>query len=360
MRVLLWVVLAGAGCAETAATCPLGTKLTTDQQRGGRAEWCVAEDSAMQSVPVIGKLSTESIALGHPQPMSGGVQGPYTSWYAGGALESHGHYATVGGRSLPDGVWTFWKPDGSLWVVGAYDHGQPSGCFATWDAWGARVTGSVKGDELKAEPCTPPSDDEAAVLDGRVKPVAKPPAAVRADLSVEGMGGPNHLGISNPDQLEANPTATYSFQVDARVRAGRWRIGPEVGVRLVDNDGGTGYLAGATLGYELPKLQRRLESEVALDLAVQHTRFSAQRRCIPGNAVETFWAPVPAAELRVAFEMSPSLAAVAGLRVEGAPAYASARDVKYCVSGCTETVPETWDVGGFSYGLTLGLRLLVR
>ncbi|HEU0029173.1 MAG TPA: hypothetical protein VFQ53_00985 [Kofleriaceae bacterium] len=80
----------------------------------------------------------------------------------------------------------------------------------------------------------------------------------------------------------------------------------------------------------------------------------------PGTASLTFWSPLPAVQAGLAFALSPTLSAVAGARVDGVPARSVERDVVYCdLGGCAAPVRETWQIGGFSFGVNLGLRLLI-
>jgi hypothetical protein len=351
-------VALSCGCAVT-TTCPTGTKLTVAQKPEGRAQWCAVTDTTVAELPVVGRSYQGTLGLGHPAAMPGGVDGPFTSWYPNGAVESHGRYVSYGARSVPEGLWAFWHPNGQRWVIGNYHRGEPVGCFAEWDENGKRSTGTVQGDQLHVEPCTPPPDDELAVIEGRARPHDESPAW--GDVSLQGFAGPNHLGATNGEQISPNPGMTLAFSATARKWIGRLRVGPTVGVRVGDNSDGMGLVAGGTVGWELPSFHPRIDAEVSAELAVQRISVTAARSMQPGTASLSFWSPLPAVQAGVAFALSPDLAAVATVRVDGVPARSVDRDVVYCdFFSCYAPVHETWQIGTFAYGVNLGLRLVLR
>jgi hypothetical protein len=352
------LALASWGCAVTTSTCPLGTKLMGSQRPDGRAQWCAITDATSATFPVPSRSYEGRLGLGQPMPMPGGVEGPFTSWYPTGALESHGSYANFGARSVPQGLWAFWHPNGQRWVVGNYDRGMPIGCFEEWDEQGKRSTGTVEGNRLHVEPCTPPPDDELVVVDGRARPSDGAPGW--GDISLQGLAGPNHLGASNAEQVVPDPGMTFAFSATARKRIGRLRLGPTVGLRVADNSDGVGLFGGGAIAWQLPSFHPRIDAEVSAELGVQRIGVTAERRTNPATASLAFWSPLPAVQAGIAFELSPNLEALAGFRVDGVPARTVDRDVTYCDFGCFAPVHETWRIGGFAYGIDFGLRLLIR
>ena len=346
------------GCAVTASTCPAGTKLIGEHRPEGRSQWCATTAMTDTTLPLTSRSFKGTLDLMHPPALPGGADGPFTSWYASGALASHGDYVDFGARSVPEGLWAFWHPNGQRWVVGNYHRGLPVGCFATWDEAGKRSTGTVDGDQLHVEPCTPPADDELLVVEGRVRAPDESPTW--GDVSLQGLAGPNHIGASNGDQVDPDPAMTFAFSVTARKRFGRLRVGPTLGVRFANDNQSWGLAAGGSIGWELPSFHPRIDAEVSAELGAQRISVTAVRSMKPGTGSLAFWSPLPAVQLGIAVALSPSLEALAQVRLDGVPVHNTDRDVTYCDLNCAAPVHETWQIGGFAYGATLGLRLLLR
>ncbi|HEY5926909.1 MAG TPA: hypothetical protein VIV11_34720 [Kofleriaceae bacterium] len=351
--------LSGAACAVTATTCPVGTKLTVTQRPEGRAQWCTVADTTNTALPAAGRSYETRLGLVQPTAMPGGIEGPFTSWYASGALQSHGGYKNYGGRSVPEGVWAFWYDNGQRRVLGEYARGVPQGCFAVWDETGRRETGIVEGDQLRVEVCTPPSDDDIVAIEGGGGRAARTPAS--SDFSLQAMAGPNRFGTANPDQVIQDPAMTLAFIASARKHLGRLRLGPIAGARLGNDPGYMALAIGGTAAWQLPSFHSRIDAEVSADLAAQRLRVTiAERRTQPGVASLEFWSPLPALQVSFAFALSPNLEALASARVDGFPARDVEREVVYCNFTCLAPVQETWRVGGVAYGAALGLRLVLR
>src|ERR1043165_275925 len=147
MRGLLLISL--SACATTTSTCPVGSKLIVSTSADGRVEACATEDRGLLTIPVPGRTGESASGTSPPSGMPGGIEGPFTSWYANGNVHSHGSYRTTGTRSVPEGLWGFWYPDGSRQSLGAYANGEPAGCFALWDANGQVTTGRANGSQLQ-------------------------------------------------------------------------------------------------------------------------------------------------------------------------------------------------------------------
>jgi hypothetical protein len=344
-----------SGCAVTTTTCPLGTKLVGAQQPQGHVQWCATSDATTTALPVAGRSFAGT--LGGPTAMPGGIEGPFTSWYATGAIESHGSYVNTGARSVPEGTWGFWYPDGRRRTLGVYHRGLPEGCFAVWDEHGTRSTGFVDGEQLRVEACAPPPDDDLRVAEGREQPEE---GTAWGDISLQGFAGPNKIGASNAGQVEPDPGMTFAFSASARRRIGRLRVGPVVGVRVADSTNYFAYDGGATIGWELPSFHPRIDAEVSAELGVQHTSVTAIRSTQPGSASLAFWSPLPAVQIGFAFALSPNIEALLAVRADGVPTRNVDRDVVYCDLGCAAPVQETWQIGGLAYGVNLGLRLVIR
>lgn len=153
---------------------------------------------------------------------------------------------------------------------------------------------------------------------------------------------------------------TLAFSATARKRFGRLRVGPTIGVRFANENQAQGLAAGGSIGWQLPSFHPRIDAEVSAELGVQRISVTAERRMKPGTGSLAFWSPLPAVQLGIAFALSPSLEALAQVRVDGVPVRNADRDVTYCDINCFAPVHETWQIGGFSYGLTLGVRLRLR
>lgn len=127
------------------------------------------------------------------------------------------------------------------------------------------------------------------------------------------------------------------------------------------------YPSGArkSLGYTRA-LSPRFELDATLALALDVITVTGRRRDLDGTADLRFYRAVPAAQVGVAYALSPMIYAVVAARVDGLPAQDEVRAVSYCrdASGpflaCTTPQVETWRIGGMSFGATLGLRLVLR
>ncbi len=285
-----------------------------------------------------------------PGGMPGGIEGPYSSWHPNGQLASRGEYVNLGARSVPEGLWSFWYPDGAPRLVGRYHRGEPQGCFVGWNEKGERNTGTLRGDELHFERCTPPEQPSEATT-----------SVTFADIHLQGMAGPNDLGAARAVAVAPDPAMTVAMSAGARKRLGRLRVGAVGGVRIGNETGYRSLSFGGTAAWELPRVHRRVDTEIGVELGVQRIGASdVQRRMQPGTASLSFWSPLPAAQLSVAFALSPALEAIVGARVDGVPDYEVDRQVVYCGLGCSQPMAETWTIGGVSYGLVLGFRFLLQ
>ncbi len=131
-------------------------------------------------------------------------------------------------------------------------------------------------------------------------------------------------------------------------------------MRFADSSGTIAFSAGGSVGWELPSFHPRIDAEVSTELGVQRIDVTAQRSMQPGTASVAFWSPLPAVQVGIAFALSPSLEALAAFRVDGVPVRNVDRDLVYCDLTCSAAVQETWQVGGFAYGINVGVRLLIR
>jgi len=358
MRVQVVVALVSA-CATTTSTCPVGTKQVVAQEPAGRAEWCATMDTHTTKL-FVGRSYVTALGGAEPTGMAGGVEGPFTSWHPMGTPASHGHYVNDGARSLPDGLWTFWYANGQRRTLGAYRRGEPVGCFAVWDEHGARTTGYVEGSELRAVACTPPPDDEIAELEGRAPP--PPPPTRWGDVSLQGFFGSSGIGARNGKQVDPDPRLLVAFNIGARKRLGRFRLGPALSLRMSDDSNYGAYTAGATIAYELPSLHRRLDADVSIELGTRYTTAIPERSGLASPERLGFWSPLGAAQLNVAFAITALLEAVVSARVEGAPLHDDVRQPVYCpylAPGCFVLEPETWRVGGVGYGINIGVRMMI-
>jgi len=348
-----------AACATTASVCPVGTKRVDVAAAQGRAQWCTnAPATPLAAVPGQGRTYESAFGTA-PPPLGAGVTGPFTSWYPDGTVESHGHYLDFGSRSVPDGLWAFWYANGQRRTLGTYRRGEPQGCFATWDERGTRATGFVEGDQLRVAPCTPPAGDELAAIEGGEPATVEAPAW--ADISVQGMFGPGAIGASNAMQIDTAPSLQLAVNATARKHLGPFRFGPTAGMRLSGNTDYRALAAGGVFAIGLPALHSRLDADAGIELGAQYITGIAMRPMRRGVADVAFWSPLVAAQVAVAFKLSPYLAAVGALRADGAPARDVERDITYCdFSGCLPPQRETWQVGGLAYGLSVGLRLTIR
>ena len=352
------VVVAVAGCAETTTTCPIGSKLIVTHGEQGRAELCQDTDQTLANMPAPGRSLVQSGGLVQPPGLPGGIEGPFTAWYTSGTKEAHGTYRNVGERSVPEGLWAFWYPTGELEVVGHYHHGEPIGCFATWDEHGVRHTGMVTDAVLREQACSPPSDAELSALEGHAVVPAK---GVWADAEIRAFAGPARFGVAAEGQISPDPSLQFAFTATARARFGRLRIGPSVGIRTSDAPGYLAYSGGVAVAWELPKPHPRVDAEVGVELGVERMQLTAQRAGLNGSTDLAFWSPLPAVQASLSLALTPEIEAVAGVRIDGVPARTVDQIDVYCVSfGSCAQYDDSWRIGALAAGATLGLRFLLH
>ncbi|HEY4055401.1 MAG TPA: hypothetical protein VGM39_02295 [Kofleriaceae bacterium] len=355
----LWVVLLPlAGCAVQ-STCPTGTTLVAHEDHAGRTELCAQRDPDSASVPTVGPTFDSQIALNKPPPMPGGVEGPFTQWFPSGKVAAHGRYIVDGGQSVPEGLWAFWYPDGKRQVYGTYHLGAPAGCFVALDEDGTIGVGTVHGSLLKEEACDPPPDNEIAIIEGKVR---DPQVYPWADVDLRVFAGPNHLGVENKMQSSPHPDATFATEASIRMRFGQLRIGPIVGARFTNASEGTAFYGGGSVGWELPKFHPRLDSEITAELALDHIEPSPAILMGFNQAFAdvSFWRPLAAVQANLVLALSPGLSVLVGLRAEDTFAHDVDTDLRYCdPHGHCEMMKETWSVGGLSYGLNAGIRVML-
>lgn len=226
-----------------------------------------------------------------------------------------------------------------------------------WDERGTLATGVVEGEQLRVESCTPPSDD--VLVSAESGGVSGGERRVWGDLALQGFVGAGGIGARNDQQIDTAPSLSAAFSAVARKRIRVIRVGPTIGLRVSENAGSRAMSAGAVVGVRLPSPHPRLELEVSAELGAQYITATARRRGQRGTAELEFWSPLGGAELGASFALSSILEARAGVRIDGAPIRAIDRDVAYCDYECVARYRETWDIGGVSYGVNRGLRLLI-
>ncbi|MGE0403591.1 MAG: toxin-antitoxin system YwqK family antitoxin [Kofleriaceae bacterium] len=356
------VLLGLAACATTANTCPLGTRIETTRSPGGRAEFCRTAEARLAALPA-GRTSESAAAmLLEPTAMPGGLAGPFTSWHSNGALASHGTYLDEGSRSIPDGVWAFWYRSGQRKSLGVYRRGKAEGCFALWDEQGEQVTGYPAGDQLRVESCSPPGDHEIAILEGRARGELGPAIG---DFTLAAFAGPNGIGVRQANQVDADPRMQVAFGFAARRRFGPVLLGPVAGMRLSNNFDYRSYTIGGSAGYT-HELAPRVELDASVELSFEYLTVTARRPDRDGTADLHFSTALPAAQAGIAYAISPMIQAVLVARMDGLPRRDIDRAVTYCTDAvgpilqCSPTLLETWRLGGFAFGATLGLRLVLR
>jgi len=180
------------------------------------------------------------------------------------------------------------------------------------------------------------------------------------DLALHGFVGAGGIGARNAQQVDPDPALSAAFNAVIRKRIGAIRVGPSIGLRVSDNAGYRATSGGAVVAVRLPSPHLRLDLEISADVGVQYITATARRRGHRGVAELGFWSPPGGVEVGASFALSSILEARAGVRIDGALIRAVDRDVVYCDYECVARYRETWDVGGVSYGVNLGLRLLIR
>ncbi|MBX3155092.1 MAG: hypothetical protein KF773_03760 [Deltaproteobacteria bacterium] len=347
------VVVVLAGCAA-ARVCPTESSLVHEDRPTGRVEWCRRDVAGAKALPAVERTYTGMLGLAQPPPASGGMHGPFTQWHTGGTIALHGRYAD----GVPDGVWASWYPDGARRSIGRYERGAPVGCFAVWDEHGAITTGVPAGaNQFRVEACAPPVDGEVARVEARSRRGVEERGTGDATLHALAQGG--RLGLRNETQRAVAPSAVATAELAVRKQIGRFRIGPALGLRLSDTDT-SAYSGGIVAALGVP-VRGRLEGELEVGLGAQYLSIAASRMDLPGFLGRTsLWSPLASARAGLSFEVARTFAIVGGARVEGAPSRDASNEVVYCAPACGPPLRETWSVGGLSYGLDVGVRVLIR
>ena len=146
-----------------------------------------------------------------------------------------------------------------------------------------------------------------------------------------------------------------SFSASARLHLGRLRLGPTVDLRPGTDSSDVAYAAGLTAAWQLPRFHPRIDTEIAAELGVERISVTPERDGRIGTSTLAFWSALPGVQAAIAIALTPALAAVVGVRVDGVPAHGVDADTEYCGATC-EARTETWQVGGLSYGVAAGLR----
>jgi hypothetical protein len=154
---------------------------------------------------------------------------------------------------------------------------------------------------------------------------------------------------------------TVAFDASVRTRIGPLRVGPVLDVRMGNDEEYLAVAGGVTIGWKLPELHPRIDSDVSARFAVQRIGVTARHPMDPATAALVFWSPLPALQLDSAITLSPSVAALVGVRVDGVPHYDDTQEARYCDGmRCLPRFDETWELGGFAYGINVGVRLTIR
>jgi len=353
------VGIVAAGCATGGHVCPSGAQLADKHRATGRVEFCAA--STATAVPPIEHTYEAAITAARP-PVVSGLHGPYTHWYPSGGLESHGSYVhdAASATSVPDGPWAFWYPDGRRRKLGTFARGRPIGCVATWDDRGARTTGVVVQDELRAFPCEPLGGDAFDEVEARSQPVARRTTRWGDVALVAGaQGGP--FGARGALQDEPDPRSRAAVEVAVRKHLGRVRVGGTLGARLADTLEGVAWGVNLTGAYELPVIPRRLGLELEGRLGLQYFDITARKYTTLGGTAEVgFFTPLLGARAALVVPLGTNTSLVGGVRLEATPPREQDLGLRYCGGGCGEPLVERWTIGGVSYGADLGLRFSIR
>jgi len=350
------LIAVGIGaCATTSRPCPVGAHLANEDRPTGRVEWCATAVAGFAELPVEGRTYPSLFDVAHPSPMSGGLQGEYTHWYPNGAVESHGEYLENGAVSVPNGLWAFWYDDGRRKSIGRYDRGQPVGCFAVWDERGGEVTGVVEGDQIRVGHCDPPADGALAEVETRSHP--RESRDLWGDITLHSLSEAGTFGVSNSTQVNAQPSATETVQIEVRKYLGSFRVGPVLGYRMSDSDDDQAFALGGVAAYAIPMPITRFGAEIEAQLGIQYFDLTARRAdTVPTSSIG-LWAPLGGGRFAVSFAITPTVIVVGGVSVDGSPSYKTEQPVQYYLG---VPVMETWTLGGVAYGFDVGLRLTMR
>ena len=357
--------------------CPTGTTPAGLAAPAGTAQWCEASAQPAQA-PSTSPEATEAAEVTEATEATEGVnwpglppatdgralQGPMTTWTAGGELQSHGEFIIdANGVSHADGLWTFWHANGHVRSRGHFAGGLPVGCVSRWDEDGTAHTGRWNSEQLVYEdvPCKGPTKTGLRELESELEDERTDTVKFDLALSTLVIGG--GFGIRNDGYVVGNPNMTSNVEFALRRHVGKLRLGAVVAQRWSDDGDHDGWLAAATTAYPIPSFHEKVNLEGSVALGVQRTFANLKLREDPDfESVNplVFFGLYAALELQAVVPIHRNVAFVLSTRAEGGiPTDWETNTILQ--RGTEEPIQsvENWEIGRYSVGLGLGLRVLL-
>ncbi len=268
------------------------------------------------------------------------------------------------GVSKAEGLWTFWHPNGQVRSRGHFAMGIPVGCVSRWDEDGTHHTGQWNSEKLVYEdvPCKGPTKKGLAELESNLEDARTD--TVQFDLAVSTLVVGGGFGIRNDSYEVANPDLSANIELALRRHMGSLRMGALLARRTSDDGEHSGWIAAATMALPIPSFHDKLDLEASLALGVQGTSANLALREDPEYKATSplrFFGLYTALEVQAVLPIHNSVAFVISGRAEGGIP-TEWETTKYFRRGSEQPIPHTenWQVGRYSAGLGLGVRVLLH
>ncbi len=347
------------------APCPSGTTLRGAPPPEGSQLQCVerGSSSAARHAP--------TPALGVPPSADGQkFRGPVTTWTDSGALHSHGDFAVDGrGTSLPDGLWTFWYPNGKLHSRAQYAAGRAVGCISTWDEDGThrthRAPSQRPGEDTNSSDLTPPSTQmckgpSRAGVSELVSSLRDARSdTVRFDISAQATFLGGGFGTSNDAFAESDPALGANAEVAIRRHLRLLRLGARLSARTASDADYGSLVIAATAAFPLPKPHQHIDLEAEVGFGGHLVAASPSLSDGHKSLQATYLAnPYLSADLVGIIPISKSFSLLLSTRLETGH-FANTERASTLQRGREQpiNVPANWDYGRPELSAGLGVRI---
>lgn len=347
------------GAVGCGASCPPNATLHGGQPPSARAQWC--ERDGVKVTEPAPAATNEVLGVYRPTSRGRALDGAYIDWHASGNLRSHGNFTLRGNRALANGVWTFYRADGTPAVTGRYVFGVPVGCFAVWVDGGERLTFEARGGELVKHKCAPPrSADAEAIAERYRRDKSGKLTAEQFSFGVGFLATPNSVPATSPDLMQPESTARYNARIELRRAINRFKVGLSasvIGTDLVRTWSSSAALLG---GLSLVPRWRPFDVEVSAELGVK--LYSSLPRIDEDRVgtTERFFTPYGGLQLAAGYRFAQYASVYLAVLAQHDLTYREERFSRYCDPLTCVDIPATWNIGGGFVAGMLQLRLLVQ
>jgi len=353
--------IAGLLSTACATSCPVGSSLKGGVPPNGSAQWCQRPGTSAANTAT-GAAKNQVLGVHRPQNQGRMLVGPYSDWHANGHLRSHGEFAMRGGRSVANGVWTFWTKDGKRAVEGRYVFGYPAGCFAVWTDRTERLTFAASAGTLVKQKCTPPRSPVATRLAERYRRARLGQAVPeRFSAAVGFMLSPSSIPVDSADLAQPKANVQQSLRVAFRRNVGWGKLGIAATVMGTDErrtwNASTGLLGSVSLLPNHKHFDVELSAELGVRMYSVLPRLTADR---PASTSERFFTPYTGAQAAGGYRLNEYISIYAALLAQVDLPRTTKSVSKYCDPFSCVGMESEWDIGGSFLGAMIQVRFLVR